>query len=159
METFKCSGENLPNSSCQFLEAKASFPSNFVSILSAIKHNSSVPFLAESLYTLVKSSPLKSKFLRLLNSQVKIRQIPYVNLKQQVISSSDFSSFFSVIAYNSSVSLWLMHFLPWTKWSHENTNFDNFKCSDENLPNSSRNFPNQKSFFFKFCMTLKCHEI
>ena len=32
LETFKCSGENLLNSSCQFLETEASFPSNFVSI-------------------------------------------------------------------------------------------------------------------------------
>ena len=39
---FKGSRENLPNSLCQFLEAQASFPSNAVSILSAIKRNSSV---------------------------------------------------------------------------------------------------------------------
>ena len=37
-----------------------------------------------------------------------------------------------------------MHFLLWTKWSHESTNFDTFKCSDENLPNSSCHFPNHK---------------
>ena len=41
-----------------------------------------------------------------------------------------------------------MHFLLWTKWSHESTNFDTFKCSDENFPNSSSHFPNHKSFFF-----------
>ena len=39
-ETFECSGENLSNSS--FLKAKVSFPSNFPSVFSAIKHNSSV---------------------------------------------------------------------------------------------------------------------
>ena len=55
-------------------------------------------------------------------------------LKRQVNSSSDISSFFSVITYNSSVSLQLIHFLPWAKGSHENTNFDIFKCLDENLP-------------------------
>ena len=43
-------------------------------------------------------------------------------------SSSDFSSFFSVITYNPSVELQLMYFLIWTKWSHENANFDTFKC-------------------------------
>ena len=36
-----------------------------------------------------------------------------------------------------------MHFLLWTKWSHESTNFDTFKHSDESLPNSSRHFPNR----------------
>ena len=35
-----------------------------------------------------------------------------------------------------------MHFLLWTKGSHENTNFDTFKCSDEN-------FPNHKSIFLQ----------
>ena len=38
-----------------------------------------------------------------------------------------------------------MHFLLWTKGSHESTNFDTFKCSDENLLNSPCHFPNQKS--------------
>ena len=42
-----------------------------------------------------------------------------------------------------------MHFLLWTKWSHESTNFDTFKCSDENLPNSSCHFPNHKSVFLQ----------
>ena len=77
-------------------------------------------------------------------------------LKRQVNS---YSSLFSVITHNSSVILQLMHFLLWTKGSYENTNFDIFKCSDENLPNSSCHFANHKSFFNKFYMTLHCHEI
>ena len=150
METFKCSGENLPNSLCQLLEAQASFASNFVSILNATKHNSSVLFLAKTLHTLVKSSPLKCKFLKLLSSQSKFVKFFMSILKLQVNSSSDFSSFFSVITYNSSVSLQFIHFLLWAKGSHENNNFDTFKCSDENFPNSSCHFPNHKSVFFFF---------
>ena len=69
---WRLSSALVPNSSCQFLETQASFPSIFVSILSAIKHNSSVPFLAETLYTLVKVSPLNCKFLRFMSAQVKI---------------------------------------------------------------------------------------
>ena len=42
-----------------------------------------------------------------------------------------------------------MHFLLWTKGSHENTNFDIFKCSDENLLNSSCHFPNHESVFLQ----------
>ena len=42
-----------------------------------------------------------------------------------------------------------MHFLLWRKGYHESTNFDFFKCSDENLPNSSCNFPNHKSVFLQ----------
>ena len=67
------------------------------------------------------------------------------NLNWQVSSSSNFQSFFSAITYNSSVSLYLMHFLLWTKGFHENTNFDTLNCSTENLPNSSCHLPNHKS--------------
>ena len=42
-----------------------------------------------------------------------------------------------------------MHFLLWTKGSHESTNFDSFKCSGENLPYSSCHFPNHKSVFLQ----------
>ena len=42
-----------------------------------------------------------------------------------------------------------MHFLLWTKGSRESANFDTFKCSDENLPNSSCYFPNHKSVFLQ----------
>ena len=106
-------------------------------------------FIAQKLYNLVKSSPLKCKFLRLLSSWVKIRQIPFVNFETVSQSLLRFFSFFSVVTYNSSVSLSLMHFLLWAKGSHENTNFNIFKCSDENLPNSSCHFPNLKSFFLQ----------
>ena len=42
-----------------------------------------------------------------------------------------------------------MHFLLWTKRSYENINFDIFKCSDENLLNSSCDFPNHRSLFLR----------
>ena len=47
-------------------------------------------------------------------------------LKRQVNSSSDFSSFFSVITYKSSVSLQLMHFLLWTKGTNQSADFLDF---------------------------------
>ena len=42
-----------------------------------------------------------------------------------------------------------MHFLLWTEGSHENTNFETFKCSDEYLLYSSCYFPNHKSVFLQ----------
>ena len=75
-----CSSENLPNSSCHFLSHKSLF-------LQILHHSlaswniSPLYFLAQILYTLVKSSPLKCKFLRLSSAQVKICQIAYVNFK------------------------------------------------------------------------------
>ena len=70
-------------------------------------------------------------------------------LKRQVNSSSDFPSFFSVITYSSSVNFKLIYFLLWANGSHENTNFDIFKCSDENLLNSSCHFWKHKSVFLQ----------
>ena len=43
-ETFECSGKNFLNSSCHFLNHKSVFFSNFASLLSVMKHNSSKPF-------------------------------------------------------------------------------------------------------------------
>ena len=54
---------------------------NWVSTFSSIKHNSSILFLGQTLYTFVKSSPLKCKFLRFLSARVKIRQISHVNFE------------------------------------------------------------------------------
>ena len=80
-------------------------------------------------------------------------------LKGQVNSSSDFSSFFRVITYNSSVSLQLMYFLFWTKGSYENTNFDTVKCSDKKSKIPHVILQTASQFFFKFFMTPQCHEI
>ena len=80
-EIFECSSQNLLKSSCQFWTVN--------SIPLQISHHSPVPwkitplyFLAETLYTLVKSSPLKRKFLRLSSARVNFRQIPYVNFER-----------------------------------------------------------------------------
>ena len=64
-------------------KAKVRFPSNsnFASIFSAIKHNSSILFLAQTLYTLVKCNLLKCKFLRFSSARVKICPIPLVNFE------------------------------------------------------------------------------
>ena len=65
-------------------------------------------------------------------------------LKRKVSSSSIFVSFFIVMTHNSSGNFKLINFLLWTKGSHQSANFDTFKCSGENLPNSSCQFLNDK---------------
>ena len=81
---------------------------------------------------------LGSKFLKFLVSI----------LKRQVSSSSIFVSFFIVMTHNSSVNFKVIHFLLWAKGSHQSSNFDTFKCSGENLPNSCH-FPSNKSIFLQ----------
>ena len=64
-----------------FWKAQVSFPSNFASICSVIKHNFSILFLAQALYAMVKSVLLKCKVLGFLSAWVKICQIPHVNFE------------------------------------------------------------------------------
>ena len=78
---FSACKRKIANFFMPFLKAHVSFLSIFESIFSAIKHNSSILFLAQTLYTLVKSSPLKCKFSRFLSARVKIRQFFHVNFE------------------------------------------------------------------------------
>ena len=93
--------------------------------------------------------PLKCKFMRLSSAQVKIRQIPHVNFEATSQFPSKFASFFIVMTHNSSVDFKLIHYLLWTKGSHQSPNFDTFECSGKNLPNSLCHFPNHKSVFLQ----------
>ena len=70
-------------------------------------------------------------------------------LQWHISSSSNFASFFIVMAQNSSLNFKLTHFLLWIKGSHQNPNFETFECSGENLPNFSCHFPNHKSVFLQ----------
>ena len=76
---------------------------NFVSLYSFMKDNHSILFLAQAIYTLLKRSPLKWTFSRLLSAQVKFYQIPYINLKLRVHSCTNFLSLFSFTKDNSSI--------------------------------------------------------
>ena len=103
--------------------------------------------LEQILYTLVKSSPLKTTFSRfwVLASQF----IKFVSiLNWWVNSSSKFISFFIFMTQNSSVNLKLVHFLLWVRIPSK-SQFLNFRtCSDENLLNSSCHFWKCGSVFF-----------
>ena len=74
-----------------FSKRQVSFPSNFVSFFNVMK-DSSCTFLAQTIYTFLKKSPLKWIFLGLLSTQVKICQIPYVNFE----TTSQFLSKFCI---------------------------------------------------------------
>ena len=57
---------------------------NFVSLFSFIKQYSSVHFLAQIIYTLLKRSTLKWKILRLSSTLVKIHQIPHASFEMSI---------------------------------------------------------------------------
>ena len=113
-------------------------------------------FLAQ---TLVKSSPLKCNFLRLSSSRVKIHQIPYVNFE----ATSQFPfRFFIILQYHYLqifCKLQLMHFLFGQKDPMKipilTLSSVLFKICQ--IPHVI--FQTTSQLFFKFSMTLHCHEI
>ena len=81
-------------------------------------------------------------------------------LKWQVNSISSFASFFIAITHNSPLRFKLIHFILCIKGSNESPNFENFVCSGENLCHFPYViFQTTSQVFFKFCLTLQCHEI
>ena len=71
----------FPKFLMSFLKVQIIFPSNFASLFSAIKHNSSALFSTQALHNLVKGSPLKCNFLRNSSAWVKTYQSPHVNFE------------------------------------------------------------------------------
>ena len=63
------------------LKAQLSFPSNFASIFSAIKYNSSLLFYLKTLYTLVKRHPLKWKLHRRVIKTLRKNWLVVSNIK------------------------------------------------------------------------------
>ena len=59
------------------------------------------------------------------------------------------ASFFIAMIRNSFENFKLIHFLLWTKGSHQSPNFDTFKCSGESLPNCTFHIPNHRIAFLE----------
>ena len=78
-------------------------------------------------------------------------------LKRQINFSPNFASFFIVMTHNSPVNFKLIRFLLWRKESHQSSHFKTFECSGENYQIPPVIFPNRRSVFLKFCITLQCH--
>ena len=73
-QIFECFNESSPNSSCQFWNHNVKVYSNFASLFSLMKYNSSVFFYLKPLYFRQKE-PVEVKFSD-LSGWVKIQQIP-----------------------------------------------------------------------------------
>ena len=105
-QILECFNESSPNSSCQFWNHKVKVYSNFASLLSVMKYNSSLFFYLKPLYfgpkelvegTISDFWVVGWKFNKLLMSCLKL----------QVSFSLNFASLFSAMRDNSSVLFWL----------------------------------------------------
>ena len=84
-----------------FLEPRISFSSNFASLFSVMRHNSSVLF-HKSLYALHKGSPLKCKFSDFRLLVWKLTKFLMSFFKPRSVFSLKFASLFSVMTHNYS---------------------------------------------------------
>ena len=113
-------------------ESTVNFPSSVASKFSAIKQNSSILFLVQTLYILFKTKSLKCNFFRFLSALAKTCQILHVNFEL----TSQFLFKYCIILHchdaKLHVNFKLMHFLLWIKGPRT--------CPGENLLNSSCHF-------------------
>ena len=116
-------------------------------------------FLTEAIYTLLKRSPLKWKFLRLLSAQVKICQIFYVNFEMT-------SQFVPKLCIPLQVDerLFLCSFLAQTKYTLLNRSplkWKFLRLSSARVKLCQiryANFETTSRFLSKFCIPLQFHE-
>ena len=111
-----------------------------------MKDNSSVLFSSKNIYFASKEC-IKVKIFGTFKFQNSSNSpCQFLNDKSIALQSS----LLIVMAHNnSSINFKLIHFLLWTKESHQSPNFDTLKCSGENLPYYSCHFPNHKSVFLQ----------
>ena len=124
-----------------FLKAQVSFPSNYASIFSAIRHNSSVTFMAQTLHTLVKGAHRNTNVLAFWHIGSIFVTFFMSILKRQVHSSSNVAQIFIFMAHNSSLIFKVI--------ANQKPNFETFKCSGDNLRNFPCHFSNHKSVFLQ----------
>ena len=156
--TFECSGQNLSYSLCPFWN-KESFPLQILYPSSSfMKDYSSVLFLAQTIYTLLKRSPLKWKFLRLMSLQVKIFQSSYVKFE---MASPIVTKFCIHLQFNE-ILCTLLAQLIYTLLKRSPLKLNVLRNSRARLKFCQipyANFETTSRFRSKFCMLFQFHEI
>ena len=115
------------------LKRKVDSSPNFVSLFSFMKDDC---FFSSNNIYFAKKEHIKTKIFetsKCLGQNSWNSSCQPWNDIQKVNSSSNFASFFIVMADNSSVDFKLILFQLWITGSHQNPNFETFKCSGENL--------------------------
>ena len=140
-------------------KVQVSFLSNFASIFSAIKHNSSVLSQLKHYIHLAKSSPLKCKFSRFSSARVKIRQIAHVKFELTSQFLFEFAPFFILMTHNSPVNFNLINFRLQIKGPNKIPYFQAFERALVKICQILHVILERTSqFSFKFCINLQCNQ-
>ena len=144
-ETFKCSGQNSSNSSCQFWNDK-SIPLQILHHSSLSWHITSLLILSSHFSYFGLKDPINMPILRLSIALVKICHIPHVIFQTtsqlKVMLDKSINKVLGEI-------MWLLE-----KYSPLNFTFLDFPLLVWSYPNSSYDFWNLVSVLHKFCTIL-----
>ena len=157
-ETFECSGQMCPIHYANF-ETKSWFLSKFCIPPHCHERLFLCTFLAQTIYTLLKRSWFKWKFLRLSNASVKFCQIPYANFET---TSRLLSKFCIPLHYHE--RLFLCTFLDQTIYTFLKRSslqwkfFETFEFSGQIYQIPYANFERKSCFLCKFCVSLQFDE-
>ena len=113
-QTYKCSGENLPNSLCYFSNQKLVF----IQILHHYLISWKVTPLDFCRSNITRKDQSKCNFLGLLSARIKIHQMPFIFETTNQFSFNFFLSILTAIKHNFSVLSKLKHYILWWKAAH-----------------------------------------
>ena len=155
---FECSDQNLSNLLCQFWNGKSIPPQILYSCWVSWK---TIPlyFLAQTVNTFLKRSPLKWKFWKLKKAQPKICQISYVNFETTSLFLSKFCiplQFHERLFHCSFLAQAIYTLLERSplKWKFLRLSSTRVKFCQ--IPYA--NFEATSRFHYKFCIFLHFHE-
>ena len=109
-ETFECSSESLPNSSCHL-------PSNQSVFLEVLRYSpvsrkiTPLYFFGSNIY-LGQKEPIKVQILRLLNARSEVLQTFHVNIETKNQVLTNFALFFIFMTHNVSVDFRVLSNIP-----------------------------------------------
>ena len=127
-----------------FLEPRVNFSSNFASLFSDMRYNSSVNFYL-NLFMLCMPYLIKVQFFRLSTACMKINQIPYVIFQARSQFSFKFCKTPEIFC--------VKHYMLWTERANQHIVFHLMRVH----PIARAIFETTKDLF-NFCITVQCHE-
>ena len=138
-----------------FMRPQVNFLSKFALIFSIMTHNSSALFQFK--YYILCSKGALMSFLRFLSVGSKFSRFLMSFFKAQVVSSSNFASFFSVMTVNYSLLFWFKNNIRLTKVAKQQIfRLATARIKIHQIPHVI--FGIKSQFFFKLCITLQCRE-
>ena len=160
-DTFKCLGQNLSNSWHVNFEMTTQFLLKFYIPLKVHERSLLCTFLAQTIYTLLKRSPLKRKSLRLSSARVKICLCPYICqfwkgklIPLKMVYPSSISGNITPLYFFSSNNIVFAQKEP-----IKEKIFETFKCLGQNSSNSWHvNFEMTSQFVLKFYIALNFYQ-